>query len=251
MRAAQRSAAGDPCRVAPSELLALLSAEPALRKPPGGSNTGGVDAAPYYLAAVDAQLQQLGPGTDGTVGLKELAAALTRGGGSRALLCPRIPKEADDPGWPFPTTQNNTPNTTTAADAAAPEPRVVGPGCPCSIVDGAPAFRCPAGYRCSRAAYLGTSLDYVSPGGGDTTWARLQGACVPCLPGQYCAEGTAVVRADSKADDVPVAEPDELLASLDCPAGFFCPTPAEVHGCPSGAYCPARSTAPTSCTVPS
>ncbi|KXZ42602.1 hypothetical protein GPECTOR_131g588 [Gonium pectorale] len=67
----QAQSTGDPRRVAPSELLALLSTEPELRKPPGGGSDSGGDAAmALYLAAAEARLQQLGPGADGTVALK-------------------------------------------------------------------------------------------------------------------------------------------------------------------------------------
>lgn len=40
---------------------------------------------------------------------------------------------------------------------------------------------------------------------------------------------------------------DVELSSLDCSAGYYCPTPAEQLECPPGSFCAARSTSPITC----
>ena len=51
--------------------------------------------------------------------------------------------------------------------------------------------------------------------------------CTVCTTGSYCPAGSG--------------------SQQDCPAGYYCPTPAQKLDCPAGSYCPARSTAPTAC----
>lgn len=59
-------------------------------------------------------------------------------------------------------------------------------GCFCSASATAATFLCPAGQRCSRAAYSGLETDMLRA----PTGQLLQAVCVPCMAGQYCGEGT-------------------------------------------------------------
>ncbi|PNH12831.1 hypothetical protein TSOC_000201 [Tetrabaena socialis] len=110
---------------------------------------------------------------------------------------------------------------------ASEMPTVTGPGCPCNFTSGAQYNRCPAGYRCNRVSYLGLSTDVLH----DSTWAQLPGICVGCDAGQYCAEG----------------ECSEIPRNLDCPAGFYCPSPGEIITCPAGFFCAGRAQSTTTC----
>jgi hypothetical protein len=51
---------------------------------------------------------------------------------------------------------------------------------------GAATFRCPAGHRCSRAAYRGLPTDALA----QPAATLMHAVCAPCEPGQFCAEGT-------------------------------------------------------------
>lgn len=52
--------------------------------------------------------------------------------------------------------------------------------------------------------------------------------CAPCSSGSYSPGGMGAVG-----------------SCIDCPAGFYCVTPASKVLCPSGTYCPARTTLPS------
>lgn len=51
--------------------------------------------------------------------------------------------------------------------------------------------------------------------------------CTPCASGSYCPAGANT--------------------ELDCPAGYYCPTPAQKQECPAGYFCPVRSTTTKIC----
>ncbi|KAG2499694.1 hypothetical protein HYH03_002629 [Edaphochlamys debaryana] len=127
---------------------------------------------------------------------------------SLALLCP-----AYDPRQPW-----------------TKQPPFTMEGCFCNATRGATTFRCPAGQRCSPAAYRGLETDaLLAP-----TAAIMRAVCVPCGAGQYCPEGTYV-------------QDETDLASLDCPSGSLCPTPSQRRDCPPGSFCPTRSTSAITC----
>ncbi|KXZ43636.1 hypothetical protein GPECTOR_84g312 [Gonium pectorale] len=137
-----------------------------------------------------------------------MAIVTALSGGIRSAVCPRI-------------------DTGLYGEAM---PLLAPPGCPCNYTANAAFNRCPAGYICSRQAARSVPNDYFF----EPSWEQMQAACVPCVQGQYCPDGS-------------LGEADEV-DKYDCPAGLFCPTPAEQSACPAGAYCPPRSTQPTSCT---
>ncbi|KXZ48897.1 hypothetical protein GPECTOR_24g186 [Gonium pectorale] len=95
--------------------------------------------------------------------------------------------------------------------------RLSAPGCPCSYAPNASVDLCPAGYICSRKAFRGLGTDGPSS-------VQLRAVCVPCLSGQYCPQGITMTTVQNDR-------------SLDCPAGYYCPTPSELHLCPAGAFC--------------
>ncbi|GFR49862.1 hypothetical protein Agub_g11964 [Astrephomene gubernaculifera] len=114
------------------------------------------------------------------------------------------------------------------------QPAVVTPGCYCNATRGAATFRCAAGSRCSRSAFRGLDSDApMAP-----TAALLRALCVACEAGQYCGEGTYL---QNESD----------LSSLDCPAGFYCPSPAQKLECPAGSFCSARSVSAITCNYES
>ncbi|KAL6748717.1 hypothetical protein V8C86DRAFT_1122712 [Haematococcus lacustris] len=119
---------------------------------------------------------------------------------------------------------------TLAMDTNTPRAGVVFEGCPCNATARAAAFRCPAGTRCSRAAFKALSSDVLL----DPTGARLQAVCVACEAGQFCPEGTFV-------------KDEGNLLELDCPQAAYCPTPAVQLSCPAGSYCVERTVEPLSC----
>ncbi|EFJ45799.1 hypothetical protein VOLCADRAFT_93888 [Volvox carteri f. nagariensis] len=152
-----------------------------------------------------------------------------------------------------------------------------GCGIPCHKADQTPGlshYGCPAGQRCSPRSWVSLPGDVITLGGTSllkvsnalwwdwdwkgcplthvmnrvhaaarsciytTLYMHKQAArCVPCEPGTYCPEGTFV----EEQDDF------NFMASLVCPKGYYCPTPAEKYECPAGYFCPERSTANITC----
>jgi ABC-type multidrug transport system ATPase subunit len=86
---------------------------------------------------------------------------------------------------------------------------------------------CPAGYSCPNA-----SQRVICPAGFVCEAGTIQPTSCPD-EGVYCAEGTGAYSADE----------------LACPAGYYCPTPAEKILCPANHYCRKASKVPTKCNV--
>ncbi|KXZ47139.1 hypothetical protein GPECTOR_37g144 [Gonium pectorale] len=106
--------------------------------------------------------------------------ALARG--SRSVMCPTIDVRKH---------QQMLQQQSAANGGEQPKQRLATlPGCPCAFAEGAVLNVCPAGYICSRKAFMGLPSD-------DPTAVQLRAVCVPCLPGQYCPQGSteAAVRA--------------------------------------------------------
>ncbi|KXZ50416.1 hypothetical protein GPECTOR_16g590 [Gonium pectorale] len=177
-----------------------------------------------------------------------LALATVFSGASRAVLCPR-------PGPPDPAT------------GLPAFPRISAPGCPCSWGGGgggggageadgaAPAppashSRCPAGYICSREAFRALPTD-------DAAWLQLRAVCVPCLAGQYCAEGTTTAGGNSdwvqrlRDGRGPIrgnyCPQNSTTPGVKCPGGSYCPNASVVLPCPAGHYCKPQSVHPVEC----
>ncbi|GIL95431.1 hypothetical protein Vretimale_1456 [Volvox reticuliferus] len=112
------------------------------------------------------------------------------------------------------------------------QPMRSAPGCFCNATADARTFRCPAGQRCSRDAFLGLETDAPR----DPTAQIFRALCVACEQGQYCPEGTFL-------------KDEAQLGSLECPDGFYCPTPAVLMDCPAGFYCASRTTKPITCDM--
>ncbi|GFR53044.1 hypothetical protein Agub_g15744, partial [Astrephomene gubernaculifera] len=124
-------------------------------------------------------------------------------------------------------------STVVTASSANGTVRVVLPGCPCAASPAATEFRCPVGHRCSRAAWRSLPGDVLTLG----TAALMRARCVDCGPGSVCPEGSYVEE----------EEDPRVIAGLDCPAGQFCPRPAQQKECPAGFFCPHRAVQPTTC----
>ncbi|KXZ47150.1 hypothetical protein GPECTOR_37g156 [Gonium pectorale] len=154
------------------------------------------------------------PGVDASNVTLAVTAALARG--SRTVLCPTLD------------VRDISAQEVALAQEQPGRRLATLPGCPCAFADGAVLNVCPAGYICSRKAFTGLPSD-------DPTAVQLRAVCVPCLPGQYCPQGSTEA---AVTNDM----------ALDCPAGYYCPTPAERHLCPAGAFCVARAISPTNCT---
>ncbi|KAG2452836.1 hypothetical protein HYH02_002182 [Chlamydomonas schloesseri] len=112
----------------------------------------------------------------------------------------------------------------------ANQTRLVSAGCFCNASTSATNFMCPAGQRCSRAAYRGLETDMLR----EPTGQLLQAVCVSCLAGQFCGEGTYL-------------QDESDLSSLDCPSGYYCPSPGVKRECPAGSFCTERSTSAITC----
>lgn len=82
-----------------------------------------------------------------------------------------------------------------------------------------------AGYVCSFAAdsYTLTAGDNPYTFLTDTT-AR----CIPCSLGEYCPQGTF---------GGPLSSALTYSRARQCPAGFYCPSPAKQIPCSAGTYC--------------
>ncbi|KAG2436216.1 hypothetical protein HXX76_006528 [Chlamydomonas incerta] len=152
--------------------------------------------------------RMLGPhNSDGVITAQEWMEAVTEST-SLGLLCPAYDPTLD----------------------SANQTRLVSAGCFCNATTDAATFMCPAGQRCSRSAYTGLETDMLRA----PTGQLLQAVCVPCQAGQYCGEGTYL------ADE-------SDLSGLDCPSGFFCPSPGVKRECPAGSFCTERSTSAITC----
>ncbi|GIL43796.1 hypothetical protein Vafri_1407 [Volvox africanus] len=112
------------------------------------------------------------------------------------------------------------------------QPTLSAQGCFCNATTNAETFRCPAGQRCSRDTFLGLETDTPR----DPTAQIFRALCVVCDQGQYCPEGTSLKN-------------EAQLDSLECPDGFYCPTPAVMMECPPGFYCASRTTQPITCDM--
>ncbi|GIL69196.1 hypothetical protein Vretifemale_158 [Volvox reticuliferus] len=150
------------------------------------------------------------------VPLGDIAARLASVAAQRDLLCPQLQSAA---------AATSTANSIIAA--TVPE------GCPCNATANATTFRCPAGQRCSRRAWLSLPADIITLG----ATALLKARCVACEPGSYCPEGTYVEEQDGL----------DFMAGVYCPKGYYCTTPAQKHECPAGYFCPARSLTNITC----
>ncbi|KAG2488394.1 hypothetical protein HYH03_013080 [Edaphochlamys debaryana] len=191
-----------PTQVRADELVRFLSAEPFLNKTTAYPSTS--DAA-FRIEVVRSVF-----GARAVAPLTDVVEALSSG--SRQLACPKLSAASDPRGLP----------------------RTTGPGCPCNYTANAASLRCPAGYRCSRLAYVGLSTDILV----DPVWAEMQAMCIPCDAGQSCPEGLYIA---------PLNELQRYGRPLDCPAGYFCPTSGNITLCPAGFYCGQRVQEPSSC----
>ncbi|GLC75931.1 hypothetical protein PLESTF_001707400 [Pleodorina starrii] len=209
----------------------------------------GVAASALAAAAAAAAVQAVSPAAR-IIPLRDVAARLAAVAPSRDLFCPQLSPSASQL---YPVASQLV--QTAVASAAAPTgtaaraptdpwaalpaalPTTVLAGCPCSAAAAASTFRCPAGHRCSRKAWMSLPTDVLTLGATVLLGAR----CVACEPGRYCPEGTYVEEAEGDGGQ------QDLMVALDCPEGYFCPNPAEKHECPAGQYCPPRSTMYISC----
>eukprot|EP00798_Chlamydomonas_sp_ICE-L_P004549 gene4549-14728_t len=112
---------------------------------------------------------------------------------------------------------------------ASPRAVVYG-GCPCNATNNAAGFACPAGFRCSEAAYQGLSTGKVT----QATAEELKAVCVACTQGQHCPQASFALN-------------ESDLSAFVCPDGFFCPTPDRMEPCPAGTYCLQGASEPVSC----
>lgn len=105
--------------------------------------------------------------------------------------------------------------------------RVTSNGCPCSPWNNATQLRCPIGHVCVSRNSASAESDAILNGAG--TW--LGAVCEPCREGSLC-------------------DRDGLVGSatvIECPSGYYCPTPSKKIVCPPGAFCQQGGVVPKTC----
>jgi hypothetical protein len=118
---------------------------------------------------------------------------------------------------------------------------------PSSIANGNCAT-CDSGYWCPGGLLGDAASTYrlacppptVGAGTGKSTQAA---ACAPCAAGRYYSSGVCLVCSDGSYC------PEGSSTQQQCPAGSYCPTPAQKLACSSGYLCPAGSTSQQPCSA--
>ncbi len=102
-------------------------------------------------------------------------------------------------------------------------------GCYCSA-----SIKCNAGLRCSKQAYNGFTSDIYNEPNGTIS----ESICIPCQYGEFCDIGTYLRQ-----------ETPDTIKMLQCPVGYYCPTPKEKYKCRNGTFCPTGTINEYSCDM--